>query len=566
MEASRAYDLLRRARLPVVFLITWGRAGSNLLQSFLDGHPQILQMPTLFYLHADWERLLGRHSRSPSDLVRAFVRESSFARDWYVSGLGPDHRGSIDLDRPFLEDRMLRLLGGAESVSPSDLVLALHAAWCERAAIDPTPARALLVHHHIVPSAYALRTARDPIDFAFDENGEGFRWLRDHFPGARILCAVRHPFETFASIWKTMEREHRPVDLSRFFLQFWSLLAHPPLLAAQALDMGDEFRFVHFEDIHQRTSELLARTVAWMGCDAHPCLESSTFLGQLWWGNNPERPINGANPEMARPALSSLPDFVGGWVRALMGQACVMLGYPDPGPPDPPDVPLEHESWLHAHLQDPEDPTRLYALPRGEREAFLERFWKLRRELLLSAMPQASFADLAPDDLTPPTDVSRRVIPEGEAMIPSIEPLPDHGTETLVWLRRAPEAAELPKLRELPGARVWMAEGVDQGGELTEWFHEALPGVSSEPRLNPYHWWDDLGIALRPFRAVYLLDDADRRSREILLGLDAMEIEAHALRRTSPIWRAHPGTRCVPAENRAWPSLLARLLSREDPR
>lgn len=466
VEAGRLTPAEWKAKLAdpgtgFAILATWGRAGSNLLDSFFDGHPELVRLPVMLPLLTDWDAVLApcRHDREA--MRHALLERSVFARDGYFQGLGASRDISLSIPKEEIVDLALALFDASSDRPLRDLVLSIHSAWASISGAVPESVRTILMHQHILPSNYANHSVEGVASWSFEESGVVWERLFEEFPGMRVVCTVRHPFETAASIWNTMAREHDPVDLSRWFLQQWSLVTAPRLLDSLMRERPDRWRVVHFEDIHRDTVATLRGTREFLGLSDHPCLGRSTILGELWWGNNPARPCNGANPSMAEPAFPRLPERVKPWIASWMRDACGVLGYevPDGGAVDP-SSPLELESWCWAVRRPECDPARLYALPSSERAAFVAGFWELRRRLVGECYP---------------------------VRLPHPEELP------LPWRHLEQDASPSGA-----GRLVWRLDGEVQASD--DEADERWDGPS--PGLNPYHWREQLAARLRPFSEV----------------------------------------------------------------
>jgi hypothetical protein len=514
---ERFRDLRDRVPAPV-FLITWGRSGSNLLQSFMDGHPEILQIPTIIALHTDWNVHLEGLRHRPAELLDAFFERTSFARDWYRDGLGDSRDQSWDLDRPGLRTRLDRLFEGVAEISKPELLLGLHAAWADLRGLDTRKTRCLLVHHHLVPSRYAELTAGRTVEFDFGEDGEDFRSLEQDFPGCRFICSVRHPMEVFASIQRTMENESLPVDPSRSLLQWWSLLSIPPLLGGEASRSGPRWKFVRFEDLHVSTESVLRDLCGWMGCGWDGHLLESTFDGLAWWGNNPLRPMRGANPEMAKESWTRLPSGLAAAAAERLAEACALLGYPAPELGTGSDAidRMDLESWLHCRFQDPEDPSRSYALTMEQREEFLVRYWEYREAL---CGPTRGFH---PGDLA---NLPESVDPFHAEMAPLDQP----GQGILHWDLGQDGEAGVANPSASRASTTWTREG------------------TTSP--NPYHYWAGWRARFAEFGTVTVSGRPSRHQREILLGAASLGIRVEI--------HSRGGMEVLPGSGASWPERLS---------
>ncbi|HQF56091.1 MAG TPA: sulfotransferase [Fibrobacteria bacterium] len=439
-------------------LVTWGRSGSNLLDSFLDGHPELVRLPCMLLLLTEWDESFAPHALDKAELRRALLERSGFSRAGYFEGLGENRDAVVAFPKERIADLALELFDPGSPWPLREFAVCLHAAWGHIAEVPPDSVKGILMHQHVLPSDYALNACGKTIRWEFGESGAIWDRLFREFPGLKIVCTVRHPFETAASIWNTLAREHDPVDLSRWFLQLWSLLTGPALVATESRKRPGRWILARFEDIHGKTESVLKEVCGHLGISSdHPCLRESTVMGRLWWGNNPDRPCNGANPAMAAPAFPRLPENVRGWISHWLADACGELGYPAETPSPRPAEPLELESWCWALRSPRQDPSRLYALAESDKRRFLDAFWSLRERLC---------------GTPPSTDPGPRVPNE------------------LPWRHRD----DLPSARGR-GKLAWRIESDAAGSTERAW-----RGIPRE--VNPYHWREQLARRLEPFDEV----------------------------------------------------------------
>ena len=286
-----------RGKVAPVFLVTSGRNASALVHSFLDGHREVLTIPSIFWFYLDWEIRLAPLAHSRDALVDELIRRSSFGSDWYTTGLGRARDETIDHRRDAVEAELTRLLGDGP-ISRRELFVALHLAYAAVHGIELADIHCLLQHHHFPLGSYGYRFFADPLCEEYEDTLPIFDAAIADFPGMKVLHSIRNPFDAFNSMLKAIVLPKGWLPIKSFYFGLYGILAGYQDASARRRQIGDRYRFVAFEDLHQRTEGTMRELAAFLGIDFSPKLLTSTMGGKLWWGNNPSKPVNGADPAM----------------------------------------------------------------------------------------------------------------------------------------------------------------------------------------------------------------------------------------------------------------------------
>jgi hypothetical protein len=285
IEDLRHYNVAAMDR--VVAICYWGRSGSLLLASYLDGHDNVVMLPTnrsqyiynFFEQHPSlclWDKLIA-YPFFTSESAPFFQGDFSIAAADYYAAVSAIFETFGNWPSELLESRrsFFRLIHvayalarGQRPATPQPIMVYAQHRWEEEKA-------SYLVEDF--PEARFIHTVRDPVA-AFDRLFDRwFRWYgEDREAVLRRSWAV--PFPGTA-----------PLIVTRDLLGKADC-PHPGL--------ESRTRAIRFEDLHGDIAGTMGRLVAWLGLPFQTSLLESTFngtpyvverKGQAWSGQRPEQ-------------------------------------------------------------------------------------------------------------------------------------------------------------------------------------------------------------------------------------------------------------------------------------
>lgn len=305
----------------VVALCHWGRSGSILLPSYLDGHEDVIALPNL-----------------TGEMIYPFFETHAMLSIWdklvvYPIYAAAKKGGAADLlliDNP----------AGNYATVPQHYyaaVQALHAIYGER------PAEWLQVRARFVQFlhvAYAIaneqqpRNPRPAIIYAqhwFSE--ELARRFAQDFPQGRFLHTVRDPISALNS-WFDMHMTWQIAERSGIgeHYAFPAYDAIKDLLCWDRPHAGMEQRSwaLRFEDMHVALEATMQRVADWLGIAYQPSLLESTLNRRPYIFTKGGRSWRGANQSSAQRRCNYLHRCDRALVFALFYQDFVAWGYPVP--------------------------------------------------------------------------------------------------------------------------------------------------------------------------------------------------------------------------------------------
>ena len=321
LELARGYDAPHMDR--VVAILFWGRSGSLLFSSYLDGHDEALVMPALtsglvykFFARyprlSVWEKLIAY----PTNF------ELTFAGDF----------GEFN-----------EFFGGRFPIEPAEYYAAVHALYQLYERRDPAQLELRRTFFQLLFVATAVATrrpARHPRPIMVHAqhwfSGELAAQLLEDFPSARFIHTVRDPISAFDS-WFDFQ-----ATADRFALanhqqrgQHYAQTALDTVRVLTAYDRpqpGAEMRSValRFEDLHVAPETVMQRAAAFLGIPFKASLLESTFNGTAWVNITQGGAWTGANPANATRRSRNLGFRGRALVSALMYAEFCTWRYPVP--------------------------------------------------------------------------------------------------------------------------------------------------------------------------------------------------------------------------------------------
>lgn len=252
--------------LPVYVLFASPRSGTDLFQSLLDSHPQILQLPGPFDFVDVWRSSLchndpegfayefawSNRGGRKSPLLKFLGRHNSFER-WDRLGQHRDESFTVDADA-FARHFVATV--GSGPLDSRAAFLGIHVAYAAACGQDPDAAAAVLYHRHT------------PADLSS---------LTEVIGDFRPILTYRNPLNAMASEYRRVDRlVVRPRRIAAKWKRFLQPLDPIP---------GEEVIVICLDDLKSAPEAVMGSFAHAIGIDYRPELLSSTWHGLQWWGD-----------------------------------------------------------------------------------------------------------------------------------------------------------------------------------------------------------------------------------------------------------------------------------------
>ncbi len=270
----------------VVALLQYGRSGTGLIHSLVDGHPEISTLPGVYlrgYFNAGvWDRLSldgwrGLAERFADEFAVLFDARASnpipsrlgeqayfMGKSEGMTSVGINRDEFLSLDRAAFCEAASGLMKDMKSIDPLSFLMVVHAAFEEvRRMGEQSGTDKHLCFYHI----------HNPDDFAMPN------FLR-YGVDARLLLMVREPIANCESLLRLSFRENNNIYDRCVFRILEVLFAMDQMAFRMRETIG-----VRLEDLKARPKVTLSSLCAWLEVDHSPTLYEMTAQDKKWWGD-----------------------------------------------------------------------------------------------------------------------------------------------------------------------------------------------------------------------------------------------------------------------------------------
>jgi hypothetical protein len=295
-EDIRHFDVAGMERAAAICVC--GRSGSYLLASYLDGHNNVVMLPTFranrIYEFFEHYRSLSLHDKliAYAVLMDFFEGEFSIAAADYYAAVKALFDVYGKWSPEFLESRRT-------------FFQLLHVVYCVALGRRPASPHPLIVYQF------------------HDWNDQLARRFVEDFPKARFIHTVRDPI----------------TSISRGFDAWWDgkgvLIARHVIRQQTKADrphpgMETRTRAIRFEDLHLHLEKIMRAVADWLGLPYRSSLLDSTFNGVPWVVERGTISWSGARPEQAVRDSRNISSTDKGLLFAVLNDDFVAWNYPCP--------------------------------------------------------------------------------------------------------------------------------------------------------------------------------------------------------------------------------------------
>jgi Sulfotransferase family len=307
IDELQHYDIQAMER--VVAILAWGRSGSLLLSSYLDGHADVLMLPEI----SGWK------------LYEFFERYRSMP--WQDKLIA----------YPAFEPHLSRFFDGDFPISPAQYyaavqaILAFYAPWPQEFLQSR---RAFFLFMHI---AYNLALGRGPVGssplivYAQHEfSDEVAKQLVEDFPQTKFVHTIRDPLSSCSGMFRFIFGSLASNAPRTYILApYWALVALTGNDRPHG-GMESETRTIRFEDLHRDTTQVIRGLSDWLGLPYEPTLLDSTFNGTPWVVKRDGKAWSGGRSEQAKRSSADLSRKDQALLFALLYENFLDWDYPCP--------------------------------------------------------------------------------------------------------------------------------------------------------------------------------------------------------------------------------------------
>jgi hypothetical protein len=308
IEDLRRYDVLAIDR--VVAILSWGRSGSLLLASYLDGHEDVMMLPEICSA-----RLYDFFGRYPSLSLRdKLMAYPAFEPHYYGRFFEGDfaisparYRAAVQAILEFYAEWPTEFLESRRT-----FFLFVHIAYNLALGRRPSSSRPIIVYAQHLPDDRAASQ------------------LVEDFPEAKFVHTVRDPIASCSAMFQFLFG-----TLAENFPRTYTKGPYEALYYLTDKDephfgMESRTRTIRFEDLHSQLAETLRDLSEWLGLPFRETLLDSTFNGIPFVAKRDGKVWSGPRLEQARRDSRNLSPKDRSLLFALFYENFVDWNYPCP--------------------------------------------------------------------------------------------------------------------------------------------------------------------------------------------------------------------------------------------
>jgi hypothetical protein len=324
------------ANINLIVAMSYGRAGSLLIQSLFDSHPNVLTLPYAGAMYSLIPASTNDLNRQIDWFIKSFpiIFDTSGGgyfgdvKDLGAGNFGPNGDEDLRVSSTDFKKQLLGIVNeyctidGNRRLSRKEFFIFVHIAYglCVRS-FNVTEIRYIFYHPH---------------SYAHDE----WQTMLEDFPKLYLIGMTRDPRQDWVS-WKKiyawrMQRDTSDVPPIFLFLHEYynySKGCYELSNLVERLEF-DHIRIIDLEKLHIFNKKAMTHLCGWLSIEFNECLLQSTFNGRQWHGNatNGKR-VSSLNPNMIRDAWrNELPDHDRQIICLLVPGSIKYFGYEKENP------------------------------------------------------------------------------------------------------------------------------------------------------------------------------------------------------------------------------------------
>ena len=258
----------------IVLLAATTRGGIDFLQSLLDKHTQVLQLPGKFYVD-EFLKKIENNKNNNWQIAKLFIELNKEFFDSRLNlverhdKLGIDKNEFYKVNEKIFADSFIEMSGN-KTVSKKDVIVNIHLAYSKASGENLEKKKLLILQiHHL----FRINSIKD-LDF-------------------EILCTIRDPIASHSSYVKNLSVFHEK-NINPWQHQYHIERNFSHLI--ELIKYRKKITVIKLERLHKNNHEVMKNLCSKYDINFENSLQNSTFQGKLWWGDQvSKKDLNGVN-------------------------------------------------------------------------------------------------------------------------------------------------------------------------------------------------------------------------------------------------------------------------------
>ena len=264
----------------IVAMLVFGRSGTCLMHSLIDGHPEVSTLPSIYFgeffdnytwdkiIAGGWEKIADRFIKNYPVLFDA--SSDTIGRKEGMTNVGKEKDEVLLLDKSIFFKELKQLIDCYDRLDALNFFKLVHHTY-ER--VQKNLKKNLIFYHIHDPGAYAR-----------------LNFLR-LTPNTNWLMMVREPIQNCESwVGKDFHDNNYTSVADKIFQMLFEI--------DQAVFQKGNSIGVKLEDLKEYPKKTIPALCSWLGIEEKDCLYQMTAQGKKWWGDpsSPDYKDDGMNP------------------------------------------------------------------------------------------------------------------------------------------------------------------------------------------------------------------------------------------------------------------------------
>lgn len=288
------------SKINVSFLFMTGRTGSVFIQSLLDSHEQILQLPFIFPFYISYEYFESNsHILNDKIYVAQLITQEIkiLMQNDFFCGLGEKRDEVIEIDLNLFNYYLKEIFANIGFLSSKNLFLSINFAYALSENIDISKIKLIFCHHHFF--------MKNPFNFTYlTENKLFFEYayknkfeigsfslvdkMKTDFKNVKFIISIRNPFETFYSYFSSIYNK-KIIDLYSYFSKLTTISNGYNNLNNIEKKYQNNYLIIKLEDLHNIPETIIIQLAQFLNINFNKTLYKSTIYGKKMWISSLEK-------------------------------------------------------------------------------------------------------------------------------------------------------------------------------------------------------------------------------------------------------------------------------------
>lgn len=270
----------RLENVQMVGLVECSGTGTKVLQSILDGHPEILSIPSypMVYFYPHWQDWT---SQAPDitwkELLELFCTKHASVLDSTqipgfngLNNIGDNQNESLKIDEDIFKKSFLDFTKES-AIDSKTMLLAIHYSFAKAINQNLEPVKIIIYHLH---------------------NDIYLAPLKKDFPDMKVIGMYRDPrANSITRAEAAFKVDQAKLSFTDCFLHRKFVFANHSLYCFHNIFNINSYAdnkniiIIKHEDLYYHLNDILKHLINWLNISYHENLESMTFAGKKWWGD-----------------------------------------------------------------------------------------------------------------------------------------------------------------------------------------------------------------------------------------------------------------------------------------